>query len=151
MTRQVALSRFVGLDKPLVVQVTETNGKRQNIGRHRLHRKPLVRGPDMHHGTCVTYVTWCRDVEIANPRWRGKHSRHARRMRNPKFYVSGKRPIDEIGTMNTQWIKRSTFYRRHFQLLIICMALYILTQFFADLKVMTWHEIDKWKTTLHGA
>ena len=29
-------------------------------------------------------------VGIANPRWRGKHSRH---MRNPQFYVSGKRPI----------------------------------------------------------
>ena len=32
-------------------------------------------------------------VGIANPRWRGKCSRHFRRMRNPQFYVSGKRPI----------------------------------------------------------
>ena len=32
-------------------------------------------------------------VGIANPRWRGKRSRHSRRMRNPQFYVSGKRPI----------------------------------------------------------
>ena len=30
-------------------------------------------------------------VGIANPRWPGKRSR---RMRNPRFYVSGKRPID---------------------------------------------------------
>ena len=30
---------------------------------------------------------------IANPRWRGKLSRHSRRMRNPQFYVSGKLPI----------------------------------------------------------
>ena len=29
-------------------------------------------------------------VGIANPRWRGKRSRHSRRMNNPQFYVSGK-------------------------------------------------------------
>ena len=33
-------------------------------------------------------------VGIANPRWRGKRSRHSRRMRNPQFYVPGKRPIE---------------------------------------------------------
>ena len=33
-------------------------------------------------------------VAVTNPRWRGKRSRHSRRMRNPRFYVSGKRPID---------------------------------------------------------
>ena len=32
-------------------------------------------------------------VGIDNPRWRGKRSRHSRRMRNPKFCVSGKRPM----------------------------------------------------------
>ena len=30
---------------------------------------------------------------IANPRWRGKRSRHSRRMHNPQSYVSNKRPI----------------------------------------------------------
>ena len=30
-------------------------------------------------------------VGIAKPRWWGKRSRHSRRMRNPQFYVSGKR------------------------------------------------------------
>ena len=30
-------------------------------------------------------------VGIANPRWRGKRSRHSRCMRNPQFYASGKR------------------------------------------------------------
>ena len=33
-------------------------------------------------------------VGIANPRWRGKGSRHSQRMRKPQFCVSGKRPID---------------------------------------------------------
>ena len=32
-------------------------------------------------------------VGIVNPRWRGKFSRHFRRMRNPQIYVSGKRSI----------------------------------------------------------
>ena len=34
-------------------------------------------------------------VGIANPRRRGKRSRHSRRMRKPRFYVSGKRHITE--------------------------------------------------------
>ena len=41
----------------------------------------------VHHARAVMHVG------IANPRWRGKRSRHSRRMRNPQFYVSGKRPI----------------------------------------------------------
>ena len=32
-------------------------------------------------------------VGIANPRWCGKRSRQCRHMRNPQFYVSGKRPM----------------------------------------------------------
>ena len=40
-------------------------------------------------------------VEIANPLWRGKRSRHSPRMRNPQFFVSGKRPM---GTqIPSQW------------------------------------------------
>ena len=51
-------------------------------------KEPLVKDPGMHHGTCVT-----PSRGIANPPWRGKHSRHSRRKRNPQFYVSGKRPM----------------------------------------------------------
>ena len=32
---------------------------RECFPRHRLLRKPLVSDPGMHHGTCVTHVTWC--------------------------------------------------------------------------------------------
>ena len=53
--------------------------------------------PDMHHDTCVTYVPWCNPASLNSgflwSRWRGKHSRHSWRMRNPHFYVSGKRPM----------------------------------------------------------
>ena len=41
----------------------------------------------VHHARAVMHVG------IANPRWRRKRSRHSRRMRNPQFYVSGKRPM----------------------------------------------------------
>ena len=32
---------------------------RERFPRDRLHRKPLVGDPSMHHGTCVTHVPWC--------------------------------------------------------------------------------------------
>ena len=57
---------------------------------------PLMRvsDPDMHHGTCVTHVPWCMPGLLTSGflrnRWREKHSR---RMRNPRFCVSGKRPM----------------------------------------------------------
>ena len=58
---------------------------------------PRVGDSDMHHGTCVTHVPWCMPASLTScflwSRWRGKRSRHSRRMRNPQFYVSGKRPM----------------------------------------------------------
>ena len=60
---------------------------------------PRVSDPGMHHGTCVTHVTLCMPGSLTRgflwSRWRGKRYRHCRCMRNPQFYVSGKRPIDE--------------------------------------------------------
>ena len=62
---------------------------------------PLVSDPDMYHGTCVTHVPWYMPRSLKSgfiwSRWRGKRSRHSRRMRNPQFQVSGKRPM-ELGT-----------------------------------------------------
>ena len=61
---------------------------------------PVIRGvsdPGVHHGTCVTHVPWCMPGELNSgflgSWWRGKHSRHSWRMRNPQFCVSGMRPI----------------------------------------------------------
>ena len=58
---------------------------------------PRACDPDMHHGTCVTHVPWCIPGSLTSgflwSRWRGKRSRHSRRMRNPQFYVSGKKPM----------------------------------------------------------
>ena len=61
---------------------------------------PRISDPDMHHDTCVTHVPWCMPGSLTSgflwSRWRWKRSRHSRRMRNPQFYVSGKRPMVEV-------------------------------------------------------
>ena len=58
---------------------------------------PRVINPDMHHDTCVTHVPWCMPRSLTSgdlwSGWQRKCSRHSRRMRNPQFYVTGKRPI----------------------------------------------------------
>ena len=46
---------------------------------------PRVSDPDMHHGTCVTHVPWLLTSGFLGSRWRGKRSRHSRRMRRPAF------------------------------------------------------------------
>ena len=89
-----------------------------------------VNDPDMHHGTCVPHVPWCMPGSLPSgflwSRWRGKRSRHSRRMLNPQFYVSGKRPIDRylevfinhflgsspVSTLK-QWAKISTHTTPH--------------------------------------
>ena len=52
---------------------------------------------DMHHGTCVTHVPRWMPGSLTSgflwSRWRGKRSPHSRRMRNPQFYESGKKPM----------------------------------------------------------
>ena len=42
-------------------------------------------------------------VRIANPQWRRKRSRHSRRMCNPHFYVSYKRPIHLLSLCCSMW------------------------------------------------
>ena len=45
-----------------------------------------------------------RHVGIANPRWRIKRSRHSRRMRNPQFHVSDKRPVTTAARWHVPWL-----------------------------------------------
>ena len=69
--------------------------------------------PDMHHGACVTLVPWCMPRSLTSDflwsRWWGKCSRHSRRMRNPQFYVSGKRPMVCLGLTQCQWTNREGY------------------------------------------
>ena len=56
-----------------------------------------VSDPDLHHATCVTHGPWCMSGSLTSgflwSQWQGKPYRHSRRMRNPQFYVSGKRSM----------------------------------------------------------
>ena len=65
--------------------------------RERFPRPPRVIDPDMHQGTSMPHVPWCIPGSLTSgflwSRRRGKRSRHSRGMRNPKYHVSGKRPI----------------------------------------------------------
>ena len=58
-----------------------------------------VSDPSMHHGMCMTHVPWCMSGSCTSgflwSRWRGKCSRHSRRVCNPQFYVSHKRPMKD--------------------------------------------------------
>ena len=60
---------------------------------HGLQRKLLVSDPGMHHGTCVTHVPWCMSGSLTPGG-----------MRNPRFYVSGKRPIAQMPVKQPQII-----------------------------------------------
>ena len=55
----------------------------------------LFSNPDMHHGMWVMHMPWCMPGSLTGgffwSRRRGKRSRHSQCMRNPQFYVSGKR------------------------------------------------------------
>ena len=81
--------------------------------RERFPPPSQVGDPDMHHGTCVTHVPWCMPGSLISgflwSRWRGKRSRHSRRMRNPHFHVSGKKPM-ALGNLGLYSLSGQTLY-----------------------------------------
>ena len=82
--------------------------------RERFPRHPRVSDPDMHHGTCMPHVPWCMWGSLTSSflwsRWREKLSRHSRRMPNPQFYISGKRPMEQYGFVYRVCILCRTIY-----------------------------------------
>ena len=80
---------------------------RERFPRHRIRGKPLVSDHGMHHGTCVTHVPWCMSGSLTRG-LRGKRSRHSRPLRNPQFYVFGKRPMHKIVRSTTIHTKAPT-------------------------------------------
>ena len=81
--------------------------------RKRFPRPPTSRETgsyrSRHASRHVRHARAVMHAGIANPRCRGKRSRHSRRMRNPQFYVSGKRPmVESYSTQcNTRWPRHS--------------------------------------------
>ena len=85
---------------------------------------PRVSDSDIHHGTCVTHVPWCMPWSLTSGflwgRRQGKRSWHSRRMRNPQFCVSGKRP------MLSAYIVQNITCRRHVEVsceLVVCLLI----------------------------
>ena len=82
------------------IRKIEGCGCAENAGN--IFPPPRVSDPDMHHGTCVTHVSWCMPGSLTSDflwsGWRQKHSQHSRRTNNTQFYVSGKRPIGDFGS-----------------------------------------------------
>ena len=60
---------------------------------------PRFSDADMHHGTCVTHVSWCLPGSLTSDflwiRWRGKRYRHSRPMPHPQCCVSGMKPMEK--------------------------------------------------------
>ena len=97
-------------------------------------RPQWVSDPDMHHGTCVTHVLWCMPGSLTSgflwSRWQGKCSRHSRRLRNPQFYVTGKRPmpcgVDSFTTSQGVSLKVVAFGQKmHNDLLFVRPSCYL--------------------------
>ena len=101
---------------------------------------------DMNHGTCVTHVPWCMPGSIFSgflwSWWRGKRSRNSRRMRNPQFYVSGKRSMTYKHKSRSFETSRNLRIRRLFVGASIVMAIsrirtpYTLKYLFSNLRFL---------------
>ena len=76
---------------------------------------PGVNDPDMHHGTQVMHVPWWMSRSLTSCflwcTWRGKCSQHSRHMLNPKFNVSGKRPMSKHIAVLILWYILIWFYQ----------------------------------------
>ena len=135
---------------------------------------PLFSKPDMHHGTCVTHVPWCMPGSLTNGflwnRWREKRSRHPWRIRNPRFCVSSKRPIqrkkhkeapkvslggcENCAESMRWWITLPWWKRTNFPMLICYMITSILRQHHyctcLTIPVMRYHKLTA-RSTLFWA
>ena len=67
--------------------------------------------------TCVIHVPWCMPGSLTSgflwSRWRGKCSQHSRRIRNPQFCVSGKKPIAHCCEKTKPLIQRNQHVPDH--------------------------------------
>ena len=90
---------------------------------------PRVSDPDMHRDSCVTLVAWCMLGSLTSGFF---WSRCSRRMHNPQFYVSGKRPIGNIidGVHGVGLIVTNTTINNRHKCrnpVLFCNAIYLTT------------------------
>ena len=83
-----------------------------------------VSDPDMHDDTWVTHVSWCMPGSLTIGFLWSRY-RHSRRLHNPQFYVSGKRPMNHV-----IWSIFIVYYfhawLRYMQIGIYCFILFII-------------------------
>ena len=111
---------------------------------------PQVSDPDMHHGTYVKHMPRSLTSGFIWSRWRGKRSRHSWRMRNPQFYVSGKRPIapwmDEVSSHHSHTKSRCGISKHVFATVLTnkCSKRFIIRFriFISDWKLRCWDSWD---------
>ena len=90
---------------------------RERLPRYQLQRKPLVSDPGMHHGTCVMHVPWWMSGSLTRC-GREKRSWYSRRMRNPQFYGSGKRPIGISNYIHVKYWDMNTHPRHNVKVVL---------------------------------
>ena len=121
---------------------------------------PRVSDPEMHHGTCVTHLPWCMPGSLTSgfiwSRWRGKRSRYSRRMHNPQFCVSGKRPvawrqIDDKPLSKPKMIQFTDAYIRHPapKWVKTLMFLYVMDSFVKSHWMPRKHKTFIWNVHIH--
>ena len=57
------------LTRYLKLWVAHSLGMPGTFSPHRLQRKPLVKGPGMHHVTCIAHVPWCISGSLTRGGW----------------------------------------------------------------------------------
>ena len=97
MDSQIYVPSLRPFTKDAKLRVAHTRECRERFPRHRETANPT------RIMACVTHVPWRMTGALTSglfwSRWRGKRSRHYRRIRNPQFCVSGKSPYSSNGWM----------------------------------------------------
>ena len=111
---------------------------------------PRLSDPDMLHGTCVTHVPRCMPGSLISDFlwscWRGKRSRHSRRMRNWQFYVSWYVPWHDVPIKQSWSIWIDRYWRTTNSKHKLC-TLWDAWHFYLSI---TWwrHQIEQFTTLL---
>ena len=115
---------------------------------------PLTRvsDPDVHHSTCVTFVSWCMSGWLTSgflwSQWRGKRSRPSRRMRNPQFYVSGKRLMAADGLASQRGKHSYPYYWSRVGVTKPTFSVPLFSWSWKQQLVIKYHAIHIWNCSL---
>ena len=97
---------------------------RKRFSRHWFQRKPLFSHPGMHHGTCD--VPRCMSASLTRGGGENVPGVRPRRMHNPQFCVSGKRPMLQKPHLNT---------KKPYRFTVCCLSTESAQQIFTSLKI----------------